>query len=133
MSLDLGVLLQAAVGNQFTNGLWAGTAREGCPTPYGQYTYTLLTKSYLSKQPGMPDKRAALQQAEVEINIFADTAAICTTVADAVEDAMEQQLMDASPTSFTSTQLSRESLPQDPVTYARRVMMRFSVWFRPKG
>jgi hypothetical protein len=124
MSVYLGDLIAASLGGVFTNGLWLGAARDGVPVPYGVYQYFGSINNYLSG-------RASLQNREVQIDCYAATNTLAEALADSVEARMDAERVDASPSSFTSTPISRDVGPSDPVTKACRVVLRFSVWFRP--
>jgi hypothetical protein len=126
MTTHLGDLVAASLGGVFTNGLWAGTARDGVTVPYGVYQHFGSIDNHLAG-------RASLQNREVQIDCYAASSALAEALADSVEARMDAERVDASPSSFTSTPISRDLGPRDPDTKAYRVVLRFSVWFRPYG
>jgi hypothetical protein len=121
---QIGDLLQLALAGAFTNGLWAQRAPDKQTPPYGVYTYSGLTDYYLSG-------KSSDQNVHVQIDIYAMQEGDAQDIADDAETRMVAQSRDASPSMFTSTQLSRQTGPPDPDTRLKRVVLEFSVWYRP--
>jgi hypothetical protein len=117
-------LIQSALGSTFVNGIWPGRARDQCPAPYATYIYFGPTNNYLVG-------RSADQNKRVQIDVWAKTAGAAEALADSVEVVMDSNSLYASPTTFTSTQISRELMEPDEATDLRRVMLEFSIWYRP--
>jgi methyl coenzyme M reductase alpha subunit len=122
--MELGNLLQQALTGIFTNGLWVGVAPDNQVAPFGVYTYFGPTNQFL-------EGRATDQNKTVQIDCYATTFGGAMTLADAVEAAMVIPRISHSPSEFTATQLSRQTAPQDPDSKLKRVIVEFSVWYRP--
>ena len=117
-------LLGSVLSSTFTGGFWAGRARDKCPTPYATYIYFGPANVYLGG-------RGSMQNKTVQIDIWTNDVATANTLADTVEAIMDVQNMDASPSSFTATQTNRQLAPPDLEVKLQRIVLEFSVWFRP--
>jgi hypothetical protein len=117
-------LIQQALTGIFTNGVWPGRARDSIEAPYATFVTFRNTNHYLSGPAGD-------QNEQVQIDVWADDEQEASLLADAVEAAMAAHSLEASPTMFTSTHIRRQVAPPDPGTDLKRIIVEFSVWFRP--
>lgn len=120
----VGQLLQAALSGLFTNGLWAGGARDKCPAPYGVF-------SHYGNDIFFAAGRAGDQQRTVQLDIYGNTTDECEALADQVTTVMETHRMEGSPSTFTAFQASRQFMGTDPDTKLKRVMLEYTFWYRP--
>lgn len=125
MSTLVGTLLQQALAGTFTNGLWQERARDAIKAPYGVFNYFGQEDWYVAN-------KNAKQNRTVQIDCYGSTVAEAEALADAVIARLEAENgVDASPTTFTGSCTSRQSLGTDPEVRLPRVMVDISFWYRP--
>lgn len=122
--MSLGQLLLSVLGAIFSNGLWAGRAPASQPTPYGVYTHFGPINNSFS---GPSD----LQNQRVQIDIYGSTYLEVAALADLVEAAMDAVALDVSPPMFDSMQITRQYVEPDEEVRHDRIILEFSVWYRP--
>lgn len=120
----LGNILGLALQGIFTNGLWPARAKDNIQAPYGVFFYFGPERNFLAGP-------AVDQNKTVQIDCWDTTSSGAENLADAVQTAMLAHSLDSSPSMFTSTPLSRQLEIPDPDTKLQRVILEFSVWYRP--
>ena len=124
MSQHVANIMQLACQGLFANGLWNGRAPDGTLPPYATMLHFGVINNYLVGRSGD-------QNQTVQFDIWSLTYNEANALADLLEAAMDSHSLNSSPSMFTSTHLTRAYMPPDPDVNYHRVMLEFSVWFRP--
>lgn len=127
--MELGTLLQQVLGPLMNltgrQGIWPAKAEDNIVPPYAVYHYWGPSDYYLNGQ------KVAQQNKQVQIDVWAKTVTEACSLADAIETAMDAEKIWYSPTTFTSMQTGRQLPPPDPDSRLNRVILEFSVTYRP--
>jgi hypothetical protein len=125
MTTSVGALLALALPGVFANGLWPAKAPDDVLPPFGVFLAFGGATRYYTNGP------ASDQDCRVQIDCWGNSYEEASTLADAVETAMMVHNVNASPSMFSAFQLNRELMPPDPNVDFQRIMLEFTLWYRP--